>query len=204
MVATTGLPAPEITRPRSLMVGTMFACAAAFMFFLAVVGIYVVERAEARDSGSEWFPEGVIELGPSGFIFWTLILSIFTIQWAVQAINADDRVNAYVALALTGLFGAAIFNQLWFIINDTGFTLAAANAGIVVAGDDAQFLFFVVNGTFIVFLIAAVVLVAFTFIRAMAGQFGPRRAEAVYSAALFWNTVVFMWAIVYYLIYITK
>lgn len=195
MVATTGLPAPEITRPRSLLVGTMFACAAAFMFFLAVVGVYVVERAEARDSGSEWFPEGVIELGPSGFIFWTLILSIFTIQWAVQAINADDRVNAYVALALTGLFGAAIFNQLWFIINDTGFALAA---------DTPQFLFFVLNGTFIVFLIAAVVFVAFTFIRAMAGQFGPRRAEAVTSAALFWNTVVFMWAIVYYLIYITK
>lgn len=195
MVATTGLPAPEITRPRSLMVGTMFACAAALMFFFAVTGIYILERAEARDAGGEWFPEGVIELGPSGFIFWTLILSIFTIQWAVQAINADDRINAYVALALTGLFGAAIFNQLWFIINDTGFALAA---------DNAQFLFFVVNGTFIVFLIAAVVFVAFTFIRAMAGQFGPRRAEAVSSAALFWNTVVFMWSIVYYLIYITK
>lgn len=195
MVATTGLPAPEITRPRSLLVGTMFACAAAFMFFLGVVGIYVVQRAEARDSAGEWFPEGVVELGPSGFIFWTLILSIFTIQWAVQAINADDRNNAYVALAITGLFGAAIFNQLWFIINDTGFALAA---------DDAQFMFFVVNGTFIVFLIAAVVFVAFTFIRALAGQFGPRRAEAVSAAALFWNTVVFMWAIVYYLIYITK
>ena len=195
MVATTGLPAPEITRPRSLMVGTMFACAAAFMFFLAVIGIYVLERAEFRDAGVEWFPEGVVELGPSGFIFWTFILSIFTVQWAVQAINADDRINAYVALALTGLFGAAIFNQLWFIINDTGFALAT---------DNPQFLFFVVNGTFIVFLIAAVVFVAFTFIRALAGQFGPRRAEAVSSAALFWNTVVFMWAIVYYLIYITK
>lgn len=195
MVATTGLPAPEITRPRSLMVGTMFGCAAAFMFFLGVIGIYVVERAAARDAGAEWFPEGVIELGPSGFIFWTLILSIFTIQWAVQAINADDRVNAYVALALTGLFGAAIFNQLWFIINDTGFALAA---------DKAQFLFFVVNGVFIVLLIAAVVSVAFTFIRALAGQFGPRRSEAVAAAALVWNTVVFMWAIVYYLVYITK
>ena len=105
MVTTKGLPAPEITRPRGLMVGTMFACAAAFMFFLGVIGIYVLERAEARDAGVEWFPEGVVELGPSGFIFWTFILSIFTVQWAVQAINADDRINAYVALALTGLFG---------------------------------------------------------------------------------------------------
>ena len=195
MVATTGLPAPEITRPRSLLVGTMFSCAAAFMFFCGVIGVYILERAEARDEGVEWFPEGVVELGPSGFIFWTLVLSVFTVQWAVQAINADDRINAYVALALTGLFGAAIFNQMWFIINDTGFALAA---------DNAQFLFFVVNGTFIVFLIVAVAFVAFTTVRALAGQFGPRRAEAVSSAALAWNTVVFMWAIVYYLIYITK
>ena len=195
MVATTGLPAPEVARPRSLLVGTMFGCAAAFMIFVGVVGIYILERAAARDEGAEWFGEGVIELGASGFIFWTLILSVFTVQWAVQAINADDRINAYVALALTGLFGAAIFNQLWFIINDTGFALAA---------DNAQFLFFVVNGTFIVFLIAAVVFIALTFVRALAGQFGPKRAEAVSSAALFWNTVVFMWAIVYYLIYITK
>ncbi len=195
MVATTGLPAPEVSRPRSLLVGTMFGTAAAFMFFCAVVGIYVLERAAARDAGVEWFPADVVELGPSGFIFWTLILSVFTVQWAVQAINADDRINAYVALALTGLFGAAIFNQLWFIINDTGFALAA---------DTGQFLFFVVNGTFIVFLIAAVVFIALTTVRALAGQFGPRRAEAVSSAALVWNTVVFMWAIVYYLIYITK
>ncbi len=136
MVATTGLPAPEVSRPRSLLVGTMFGTAAAFMFFCGVVGIYVLERAAARDAGVEWFPAGVIELGPSGFIFWTFILSVFTVQWAVQAINADDRINAYVALALTGLFGAAIFNQLWFIINDTGFALAA---------DTAQFLFFVVS-----------------------------------------------------------
>lgn len=195
MVATTGLPAAEINRPRSLLVGTVFGCAAAFMLFVGVVGIYVLERAKARDDGTEWFPEGVVELGPSGFIFWTLILSVFTVQWAVQAINADDRINAYVALALTGLFGAAIFNQLWFIINDTGFALAT---------DTAQFLFFVINGTFIVFLIAAVVFVALTFVRALAGQFGPRRAEAVSSAAVFWDMVVFMWAVVYYLVYITK
>ena len=123
MVATTGLPAPEVSRPRTLLVGTMFGTAAAFMFFCAVVGIYVLERAAARDAGVEWFPADVVELGPSGFIFWTLILSVFTVQWAVQAINADDRINAYVALALTGLFGAAIFNQLWFIINDTGFAI---------------------------------------------------------------------------------
>lgn len=197
MVTTTGLPAAQINRPRTLLVGTVFGCAAVFMGFVGIIGIYVLQRANARTAVPEveWFPEGVIDLGPSGFIFWTLVLSMFTVQWAVQAINADDRTNAYVALALTALFGAAIFNQLWFIIGDTGFALAAS---------EAQFLFFVVNGTFIVFLIAAVLFVTFTFVRALVGQFSPRRAEAVSSAAVFWHTVVLMWAVVYFLIYIGK
>ncbi len=196
MATTTNrLLAAQIERPRPVLVGAVFGCAAALMLFLAVVATYVLERAKARSAGVEWFADGTVELGPSGFIFWTLVLSVFTMQWALQAVNAEDRFNAYVALGLTALFGAAIFNQLWFIINDTGFALAASTA---------QYLFFVVNGTFVVFLIAAVVFVVFTFVRALAGQFGPKRSEAVAAAALFWHTVVLMWAVVYFLVYITK
>ncbi len=195
MTATTGLPAPEVVRPRTTLVGTMFASAASFMVFLGVVVIYVLERADARALGQEWFPEGTVELGPSGFVFWTLLLSVFTVQWAVQAIDNEDRPHAFVALAITGLFGAAVFNQMWFIINDVGFALAA---------NRAQFLFFVVNGTFIVFLIGAVVFLALTFLRALAGQFGPKRSDAVASAALYWHTVVFMYSIVWYVVFVTK
>lgn len=195
MTATTGLPAPEVVRPRTTLVGTMFASAASFMVFVGVVVIYILERADARALGQEWFPQGTVELGPSGFVFWTLLLSVFTVQWAVQAINNDDRPHAFVALAITGLFGAAVFNQMWFIINDVGFALAA---------NRAQFLFFVVNGTFIVFLIGAVVFLALTFLRALAGQFGPKRSDAVASAALYWHTVVFMYSIVWYVVFVTK
>ena len=109
---TTGLPAPEATRPRTVLVGTMFVSAAAFMAFVGVVIVYISRRAQARTDGAEWFPDGTIELGPATFVFATLILSIFTVQWAVQAVNNDDRKNALVALVLTGLFGAAVFNQL--------------------------------------------------------------------------------------------
>ncbi len=192
---TTRLPAADVARPRTVLVGTMFAAAASMMLFLGVVVIYIFERAEARSNGAVWFPEGSVELGPPGFVFATLVLSVFTVQWAVPAINNGDRPNTCVALGLTGLFGAAIFNQMWFIINDIGFVLAA---------DKAQFLFFVVNGTFIVFLIGAVVFIALTFLRALTGQFGPRKSDGVAAAALYWHTVVGMWSIAWYLIYITK
>lgn len=195
MTATTGLPSAEVTRPRTVLVGTMFASAAAFMAFVGVVLVYISERAQARTDGAEWFPDGSVELGPAGFIFATLILSIFTIQWAVQAINNDDRKNALVALALSGVFGAAVFNQLWFIMNDSGFALSATTS---------QFMFFVVLGTFVAFMISAVAFVALTFLRALIGQFGPRKADSVAAAAFYWNTVVAMYAIAWYVIFITK
>jgi len=192
---TTALPSAEITRPRTVLVGTMFGSGAAFMAFLGVVLVYVSERASARSADAEWFPDGTIELGPSGFIFSTLILSIFTVQWAVQAINNNDRTNALVALALSGLFGASVFNQLWFIMNDTGFSLAETNG---------QFMFFVVLGTFVAFMIVAVGFIALTFVRAFIGQFGPRKADSVAAAAFYWNTVVAMYAIAWYVIFVTK
>ena len=85
--------------------------------------------------------------------------------------------------------------KLWFIINDTGFALAGSNA---------EFLFFLVNGTFIAFLLVAVVFVTLTFLRALIGQFGPRKADGVAAAAFYWNTVVAMWAIAWYVVYVAK
>ena len=98
---TSRLPAPDLRRPRTVMVGTAFAAAASAMVYFGILAVYVSRRAEARETGVEWFPEGVVELGPSGWIFWTFVLSAFTIQWAVQAINNQDRPNAYVALGIT-------------------------------------------------------------------------------------------------------
>ena len=192
---TSRPPAPELRRPRTVMVGTLFASGASFMVFLGLLAIYLSRRAEARDAAAEWFPEGVVELGPSGWIFWTLVLSAFTIQWAVQAIDNDDRPHAYVALALTGLFAAAVFNQLWFIINDTGFALASS---------EAEFMFFVLIGAYVIFLIAATVFVFLTALRAMFGQYARRQNDGVMAAAMFWHTVSAMYWVLWIAIFVTK
>jgi len=200
---TAVLTAPRLVRPRTVIVGTMFASAASAMLFMGLIGIYLVERADARTAGDEWFAAGSIEMGPAGFVLVTLILSVFTIQWALQAIQANDRVNAYVALGITGLFGAAVFNQLWFIIGDTGFTLAGSGASGP-AAQQAQFFFFILNGTFAVLLIAAVAFLFLTFLRALVGQYSPLQSDGIAAAAMFWNTVVAMWAIIWFVVYVTK
>lgn len=197
------LTAPQLVRPRTVVVGSMFASGAAAIMFMGLIAIYLVERAEARETGQEWFASGSVEMGPAGFVFATLIFSVFTIQWALQAIKAGDRTNAYFALALTTMFAAAVFNQLWFIIGDTGFTLAGSEAAGS-AGREAQFFFFVINGTFAVFLILAAVFVLLTFMRALAGQYSPLQSGGVAAAAMFWNTVVAMWAVTWLVVYITK
>ncbi len=196
MTTTTVSPvSPATYRPRTILVGTMFASGAAMMVYLGLLAIYAQRRAEASVSGQDWFPEGTIELGPPGYVFWTLIMSVFTVQWAVHALKTDDRRNAIWAIALTALFGAAVLNLMWFIIDDVGYAIAEG---------EAQLFFFVVNGTFIVFFICAIVFLAIALLRALLGRLDVPRSDRVAAAAMFWNTVVAMWSITWYVIYITK
>ena len=53
-------------------------------------------------------PEGAtIPLQQPNTMFITLIMSVFTMQWAVAAIAKNDRVNAYLAMGLTLMLGIA-------------------------------------------------------------------------------------------------
>jgi cytochrome c oxidase subunit 3 len=192
---TTALPASQPTRPRTLVVGSVLATAAATTGFLGLIATYLQRRAAAVSAGEEWFPEGSIELGPAGMILITLVLSAVTAQWAVQAVRNDDRPHGYLALGLTMLFGAAVLNQFWFVYQDVGFTID---------GSEAQLLFYVVTGAFVVLLVVAMLFVALTALRALAGQLSNRHVDGVQAAAVYWHTVVVLYGIVWYAIFVTK
>ena len=98
---TTSLPAAPARRPRTALVGAMLGSGAAFMTYIGLLAVYLIERSNASLAGADWFPEGVVELGPSGWIFWTMIMSIFTVQWAEWSIKTGDRSNGLWALGLT-------------------------------------------------------------------------------------------------------
>ena len=117
---TTALPAAEATRPRTVVVGALLSTGAAFIAFAALIAVYVQQRQQARTLGEEWFPSGTVELGPSGMMMMTLVLSMVTVQWAVQAARAEDRPHGFIALGVTLLFGASVINQFWFVYQDTG------------------------------------------------------------------------------------
>ena len=192
---TTALPAAEATRPRTVVVGALLATGAAFMAFAALVSLYVQQRQAARAAGQEWFPEGTVELGPAGMMMMTLMLSMVTVQWAVQAARTEDRPHGFIALGVTLMFGAAVINQFWFVYQDTAFAID---------GGRAELLFYAVTGSFIAMLIAGMATLAVTTIRSLMGPFGRELAHGVQAAAVYWHMLVLCYFLIWYVIFINK
>ena len=192
---TAALPAPEASRPRTVVVGALLGTAATFMAFAVLVTLYVQQRQRVHAAGEEWFPADSIEMGPAGMMMMTLVLSVVTVQWAVQAAQAHDRPHGFIALGVTLMFGAAVLNQFWFVYQATAFPID---------GGRAQLFFYAVTGSFIAMLIAAMAMLAVVTIRALMGPFGRDLAHTVQGAAIFWHTCVLCYFLVWYVVFITK
>jgi cytochrome c oxidase subunit 3 len=202
MAATTheaplalGAPPAELPRPRTLVVGTALATGACLVFFAGLFGIYAQLRHEAITSGATWIPAGKISLVPGGMMMVTMVMSVVTMQWAVYAIARDDRPRAYLALAITALFGVAVVNQTVYLYKSMGFGVSDTVPAVLV---------YVITGAHLVMLVAAMLFVGLMAFRALAGQFSSRQADGIVAAALFWHAMVVVYAVIYYAIYITK
>lgn len=194
-------PAPELQRNRTLIVGTAFAAVASIMVFVGLFAVYIAIRqnneflVENGLGGSLWFPEGAVQIAPGTMMMFTTWISAFSMAWAVQAIKNDDRRNAYAALFLTVLMGAAVINQMAFAIGDFA---------LPVDRSTPAFLLYVIYGCYIVFLAIAIAFVVLMAIRAIAGQFNSRNADGIQAAAIYWYATVIVYMPVWYLITITK
>jgi heme/copper-type cytochrome/quinol oxidase subunit 3 len=195
MADTAVLPAPPDTRPRTILVGASLASGAVFMFFVALVSYYAGERQQAIGAGEGWLPSDDISIVPGNMMFFTMWMSALTMGWALVSLKNNDRINAYVALGLTAMFGFAVMNQTVFYYNDVG---------VALADGQAEMLFFIVTGSFLAMMGAAILFLAFMTFRALAGQFTDRNMDAMSAAAIFWWTTVAVYMIVWYTIYITK
>jgi len=193
--------AAEPLRNRTLLVGTAFAAAAVVMMFAGLFAIYASLRqnneflVENGLGGTLWFPDLAVQIAPGTMMLFTSWISAFTVSWAAQAIKNDDRKNAYLALGLTIVMGAAIINQAAFAIADFGVPIDRSTAALM---------FYVLYGSFIVFLGSAMLFVLLMTIRALIGQFDSRNADGVQAAALYWYATVIVYAVLWYTITITK
>jgi heme/copper-type cytochrome/quinol oxidase subunit 3 len=200
-VVLSAPPAAELSRNRTLIIGTAFAAVASIMVFVGLFAVYISVRQnnefliENQLGGRLWFPEGAVQIAPGTMMMFTTWISLFTISWAVQAIRNDDRRNAYAAFGVTLLMGAAIINQMAFGIADFSRPIDDSSAALML---------YVIYGSYIVFMAIAMIFVFLMATRAVAGQFNSKNADGVQAAAIFWYATVIVYLPVWYLITITK
>lgn len=195
-VTVTGAPAPPVGRPRVLIVASAFVAAATVMYFVGLFGLYLASRSATIANGNAWLPEGVkIELTQPNLMFFTLILSVITVQWANWAIKNDDRPHTYLALGLTLLLGFAYINMAAYNYSIMQFHIEAGAASVLV---------YAITGSHILMAVAAMAFVALMTFRALGGQFTSRQHDGIAAAALYWHAMVAVFAIIWIAIYVTK
>lgn len=189
-------PPPEPRRPRVLLVGTALGSAAAFMAFAGLLGIYLAERGRITAEGRAWLPEDA-QIGLTGpnMMFFTLILSVFTFQWAIHAVGHNDRQHAFLALGLTILFGGAVINSTTYLYGELGLGIAGSVAGLMI---------FAVTGAHLVMIMAGLVFATVMTIRTLGGEYAGHDREGLVAASVFWYATVAVYAIIWYAIYVTK
>jgi cytochrome c oxidase subunit 3 len=197
MLALGRAEPPPISRPRVLLVGTAFVCAAIAMLFAGLIGIYLVLRTQALADVGTWLPADVlVPLTQPNMMMLTLVLSVFTIQWSVSAIKNDDRPNTYLALAVSLLLAFS------FIVEE-GYLYSLMKWNLAVAAPQAS-LVYAITGAHLAMIISAMVFVILMGFRALAGQFTSRQHDGIAAAALYWHVMVAVYALIWFVIFVTK
>jgi heme/copper-type cytochrome/quinol oxidase subunit 3 len=192
----TDAPAPEPSRPRVLLVGTALAAGATAAGMCGLVALYAQVRAQSLATEGSWLPEEtVLPLTPGNMGLVSLLMSLVTVAWAVYALRNDDRMHAWLAIAVSLLFGAAF-------ITDTAYLWQQSQ--LAVADTPQAVLVYVITGLHVAMVVAGMLYLLVMGFRSLGGQLTGRAAEGMEAAALFWYVAVAVYAVVWYAIYITK
>jgi cytochrome c oxidase subunit 3 len=183
------------TRPRTLVVASAFGTGSVLMYFGGLFALYFSIRADAMAWGTQWYPEGAIQLVPGGMNMATLAMSVITMCWAVHAVLNDDRVHAMIAMTLTAVLGIAMVNQTVFYFMDIGLPIDASEAAT---------LLFTIVGSHLVMVVVGVLWLSMLLLRTLGGQDTSRDRDLVSAAALYWYAAVAVYSVIWVGIYIAK
>jgi len=189
-------PPPVPTRPRVLLVGTVFASAACVMFFVGLMGVYLQLRSLGRLHGGTWLPQAVhIPLTQPNVMLFTLLMSSVTVQWAVWAAKDDDRRHLYLAIGVSLLLAFAFINQAAYLYS---------LMGLDVHGNQQSVLIYTITGAQIAMLVIAMVFLVLMGFRALVGEQTSRQHDGISAAAIFWHATSIVYLLIWFAIYVTK
>ncbi len=201
----SAVPDSAVARPRVLLTGTALAGGAIIMVFAALIGLYLATRhavitGEAVDGVAPvWFADAgnPIPLTPANMAFGTMLLSCVSMFWAVDAVGRNDRRNAYFALVMTVLFGAAVINATTFIYTQIDLPIAGETT-------PAGLLFYTVTGAHLALIVGALVFAILMTLRTLGGEYAGRDREGITAASLIWYLTTVVHGVIWYAVYVTK
>ena len=152
------------------------------------------EGSATIDAGETWLPEGTkfSMVAANVMLISLLPIGVFA-QWAVYSAKRDDKPHTGLALLLTGLIGLAFINAQAFIY---------ATTELPVSQGTYSYLFYAVTGVSMLLAVVGVAFSATTAFRYLGGRTSDR---AIVSAhALYWYAYSAVFAVVWFVVYVTK
>jgi cytochrome c oxidase subunit 3 len=175
------------------LLGMLLFICSEVMFFAGLFAVYFNVRASHR----VWPPEGFeLEILPLPVIATTvLVISSFTMQWAVWRIRRDDRVGMNRALTITLILGVVFLAIQLYDYTTLGFGLHSEIYGS---------LFYTMTGFHGAHVFGGVIGIALTLVRGIAGQFSSRHHVAVEAISIYWHFVDVVWIALFTTIYLIR
>lgn len=192
---TTALPAAPAAAPRrQIFVATAVACAAGGAMFGGMLAVWLRMRDHAFDTVGHWLPDGVSVpmVAVNVMLIAFLPIGVFA-QWAVYAAARDDRQHAATALGLVGVLGLMFINAQAYVYTRMAIP---ADSGTYAA------MFYALTGVMMAAAIIGVVFSAVTAFRYLGGRTTDR--EVVSAHALYWYVLSAAYALLWFVVYVTK
>ncbi len=192
MLALPTAPAPQPRR--QILVGTALVLAGVVAMVGGLLGLFLKFRTTAIDNGETWLPDGTtFSMVAANVMLITLLPICIFAQWAVYSAKRDDKPHTGLALGLTGLIGLAFINAQAFIF---------ATTALPVGQGTYSYLFYAITGVTMALAIIGVVFTAVAAFRYLGGRTSDR---AIVSAhALYWYAFSAIFAVVWFVVYVTK
>jgi cytochrome c oxidase subunit III len=175
--------------------GVILFVASECVFFAALFGAYFTVRAQAK----VWPPKGIEEglhALPLPLIATTiLVLSSFTMQFAVQAIRMGDRRTMMRLLKITLVMGATFLGMQGYDYATLGFSIHDTVFGTT---------FFTMTGFHGAHVAGGLVFIYLMLARGWAGQLTRDNHYALEAAAIYWHFVDVVWIGLFSTLYILK
>lgn len=186
--------APAGPKHRQILVGTALAGAAVLSLFMGMLVTWLRMRDQARAAGTAWLPEDttIPEVASNVMLLALIPLCVFA-QWALYAAKRHDRPHTGVALALVGVVGLMFINAQVYVWSQMKLP---ANGGTY------NSMFYAITGLLVAAAIAGVVFSAVAAFRYLGGRSAD--SEVVAAHALYWYVLSTAYAVLWFVVYVTK